>query len=128
MPFLSRVSKQLCCDIWIIFAQTLSYWDSSAFVRAKNKCNPDVAIWYTLFAKILEPLESFGPLQQVILLLAVRTLEGETVAILVVDFQCLQLKKLMYCFPLKKKLLLLLKKQYLNVEWMVFALLWTSHF
>lgn len=68
------------------------------------------------FAKILEPLESFGPLQQVILLLAVRTLEGETVAILVVDFQCLQLKKLMYCFPLKKKLLLLLKKQYLNVE------------
>lgn len=103
MLFLSRVSKWLCYELWIIFAQTLSYCGSSAFIRAKSKCNPDVEIWYTLFAKILDPLESFEPLQQVILLLAVKTLEGETVAILVVDFQCLQLKKLMYCFSLKKK-------------------------
>lgn len=72
-------------------------------MRAKSKFNPDVAIWHISFAEILEPQESFEPLQQVILLLAVKILEGETVAILVVDFQCLQLKKLMYCLPLKKK-------------------------
>lgn len=56
-----------------------------------------------LFAKVLEPLGSFELWQQVILLLAVKTLEGETVAILVVDFQDLYFKKPMYCFPLKKK-------------------------
>lgn len=81
-----------------------------------------------LFAKFLEPLGSFELWQQVILLLVVKTLEGETVAILVVDFQCRHLEKPVYCFPLKKKLLMLLKKQYFNIEWMIFALLWTSHF
>lgn len=104
MPFLSRVSKWLCYEVWIIFAQTLSYCGSAAFIRAKSKCNPDVAIWYILFAKILEPLESFEPLQQVIFLLAVKTLAGETVAILVVHFQCLQLKKLMFFFSLEERI------------------------
>lgn len=99
-----------------------------SFVRRRNKCNPDVAVWYMLFAKFLEPLGSFELWQQVILLLAVKTLEGETVAILVVDLLCLHLEKPVCCFPLKKKLLMLLKKQYLNTEWMIFVLLWTSHF
>lgn len=81
-----------------------------------------------LFAKFLEPVGSFELWQQVILPPAVKTLEGETVAVLVVDFQRLHLEKPMSCFPLKKKLLMLLKTQYLNTEWIIFALLRTSQF
>lgn len=81
-----------------------------------------------LFAKFLEPLGTSELWQQVVLLPTLKTLEAETVAILVVDFLCLHLEKPMYCFPLKTKLLMLLKKQYLNTEWVIFALLWTSSF
>lgn len=76
-----------------------------------------------LFAKFLEPLGTFELWQQVVLLLTVKTPEAETVAILVVDFLCLHLEKPRYWFSLKMELLMLLKKQYLNTEWEIFALL-----
>ena len=74
------------------------------FVRRKNKYNPDVAVWYMFLAKFLMPLGIFGFWQQVISLAVVKILQGETVAILVVDFQCLHPEKPKYCFALKKKL------------------------
>lgn len=78
------------------------------FVRRKNKYNPDVAVWYMFLAKFLMPLGIFGFWQQVISLAVVKILQGETVAILVVDFQCLHPEKPKYCFALKKKLPVLL--------------------